>query len=548
MMKWLLCCILFAGLSAACTPAVKYPPEVQEMLRKLDRTIRDKQSFETGKEQHIARIKAKITAGSSEQQLYNVYDDLYSEYYQYNLDSAMRYARRKLEVARTTGLPELEHDAVLDIADRYILSGMYAEAQELISRVDPAQLAPEVLPRYYHIYHSLYEGMMTIAGDPQLRTQYTRLKEESRRQLYNRLGDNDIARLFVHTDILRDEGKPREALDELLTHYNVPGTSVHERAVLAYLIATVYHQCGEREKAMLCYAESAIHDLETPVHEYRSLYELAAILYESGDIERAYRYINCSVNDAMAANARINIHFINQLLPIISHSYDGQMKQKSRQLNYMLWGISLLSLLLAVAATATFRDKRRASEAERRTREANDELNRVNDRLHKYIGLLQDSNNIKESYLGRYLDLCSDYIGRLELYRSRLCKTARSGGGLAEVQRALSSTAFIESELDEFYAQFDATFLHLYPDFVAQFNALLQPDKQVEVRSGEAMLTTELRIFALIRLGISDSVKIAEFLRRSVSTVYNYRVKMRNAALDNREAFEKRVMRIGRLS
>lgn len=167
--------------------------------------------------------------------------------------------------------------------------------------------------------------------------------------------------------------------------------------------------------------------------------------------------------------------------------------------------------------------------------------------MQQYIGLLQEANNIKESYLGRYLDLCSEYIGRIESYRSQLLHIARDGGK-AELQKVLRSTTFIEAELNEFYAKFDATFLHLFPDFVAQFNELLQPDKRIENMPGGMLLTTELRIFALIRLGISDSVKIAGFLRRSVSTVYNYRVKMRNAALAGRDTFEKQVMNIGRLS
>ena len=143
--------------------------------------------------------------------------------------------------------------------------------------------------------------------------------------------------------------------------------------------------------------------------------------------------------------------------------------------------------------------------------------------------------------------MCSYYIGGLEKYRSQLRKTARTGG-FAAVSESLKSTDFIEKELQEFYAQFDATFLALFPDFVEQLNGLLQPDKQIECKSKDGILTTELRVAALIRLGVTDSVKIAYFLRRSVSTIYNYRVKMRNAALSDREEFEKQIMLIGRLA
>ena len=539
--------ILHTVFTTACSHNAGHSRDVEQRLEELDRTIEERDRFEAIKTQYIDRIKSKITPGCTDMQRYGIYDNLYDEYYQYNLDSATFYARTKLEVADRIGSPSLKFDAILDIADRYILSGMYVEASEYISQIDAGQLPHELLPRYYHVYHAYYDGMATNAGDPQLREEYLELKSKYRKLLFEKLGEDDIARLYIQTDILCDEGRASEALEELLAKYDTAETTRHEQAILAYLIATVYQLEGNSEQAIIYYTESAINDLKTPVHEYRSLYELASLLYETGDIERAYRYITCSGNDAMTVNALTNIHSINKLLPIISESYNKQMTHKRMQLNRAFWSVSILSLLIVAVAVIAFRDKRRVSEAERRTREINEEMARVNARLQKYIGLLQESNNIKESYLGRYLDLCSEYIGRIESYRSQLLHIARNGG-MAELQKVLRSTTFIESELNEFYAKFDATFLHLFPDFVAQLNELLQPDKRIEPAPGERLLTTELRIFALIRLGINDSVKIAEFLRRSVSTVYNYRVKMRNAALVDREDFEKQVMKIGRLS
>lgn len=540
--------IFVSAFCAGCSPGADYPEEVEQVLERLDETIRKKRIYENGKEQHLARIKSKITVGCTPVQIYAVYDDLYGEYYQYNLDSVMHYARTKLELVRAERLTGQECDALMDLADCYVLAGMYLEAEQLAATIDFERLTYTEIPRYYHIYHALYEGLATLSNDSRLKREYTLRKDEYRQRLYEKLGDDDISKLFVEYGILYDKGVPEEAFRKLRERYEHPEISAHERAVISYLLAGRYQETGEREQAILHYAESAIDDLETPVHEYRSLYELAALLYETGDIERAYAYITCSVNDAMTANARINIHYINQLLPIITRSHEEQMQRKHEQQRRMLWGISLLSLMFVAVTAVAFVEKRRMAEAELRTQKMNDELSQVNTRLQKYIRLLQESNDIKESYLGRYLDLCSDYIGRMERYRARLSKLAKNGS-TAELQQALKSTAFIESELDEFYAQFDATFLHLFPNFVEQFNALLQPDKRIETRpGGNAILTTELRVFALIRLGIGDSVKIAEFLRRSVSTIYNYRVKMRNAAMERREEFEKRVMHIGRLS
>ena len=538
MLKRLIGILLLAGMLPACTPEMPYSHNVKQQIEELDRTLADRDRLEAIKNQYIDRIKAKITPGCSEIQRYGIYDNLFDEYYQYNLDSATFYAREKLEVAYRIGTPALKFDAMLDIADRYVLSGMYVEAQEYLTKIDTTKLPYELLPRYYHVYHAFYDGMAANAGDPQLKAEYRRLKEHYQQRLYEKLGEDDIARLYIRTDMLLAEGKAYQVLQQLMERYETSEATRHERAILAYLIATVHQQEGNTEEAVRYYTESAIHDLKTPVHEYRSLYELASLLYKAGDLERAYRYITCAGNDARTVNALNNIQSINRILPIISESYNTQMARKRSQLNRALWGVSILSLLLIAAALVALRDKRRAAAAEHRTREINEELSRVNSRMQQYIGLLQEANNIKESYLGRYLDLCSEYIGRIESYRSQLLHIARDGGK-AELQKVLRSTTFIEAELNEFYAKFDATFLHLFPDFVAQFNELLQPDKRIENMPGGMLLTTELRIFALIRLGISDSVKIAGFLRRSVSTVYNYRVKMRNAALAGRDTFEK---------
>lgn len=154
-----------------------------------------------------------------------------------------------------------------------------------------------------------------------------------------------------------------------------------------------------------------------------------------------------------------------------------------------------------------------------------------------------ESNNIKEAYIGRYLDLCSNYMNGVEQYRTHLNNILRKDGS-HEVIKALKSATYMKDELDKFYTNFDVTFLHLFPYFVQQFNDLLQEDKRINLKQGE-LLNTELRVLALIRLGITDSVKISEFLRRSTSTIYNYRVKMRNAAINNRQDFEKQVINIG---
>ena len=534
---------LVSVLSGCCSEKDR---QIRDTLKELDDVISRQEEIESAKDSYIELIKGRYSEAMSPDEKYTILDELYNEYYNYNIDSAIFYARTKLDIAFDAAEQDLVDDAILDIADRYVMSGMYLAAHDIISEISADRLDVLLVPRYYHIWHSLYTGLEDGCDDPVQKTEYRKLKQQYREQLFSLLGKDDISRLYVMADIYVDEGRADELLDTLNAKFN-EDIPIHDKAVLSYIYANISDSYGHDDDATLYFAKSAIFDLMTPVHEYKSLYELASKLYDAGDIKRAYRYISRSINDAITANALINIQSINRSLPIISRSYHSQMLHNRRQLSVLSGILGIMAVLLIGAVIVTLREQRKARQAEKRTSEINEELKAINRKMEEYILLLKESNNIKEIYIGRYIDLCSEYIGRMERYRSMLNRTARTEGFEA-VRNALKSSEFIDKELNEFYEQFDATFLQLFPDFIKDLNALLQPDKRIELKTRDGIMTTELRIFALIRLGITDSVKIAEFLRRSVSTVYNYRVKMRNAALNSREDFEKQIMGIGKLS
>lgn len=534
---------LVSVLSGCCSEKDR---QIRDTLKELDDVISRQEEIESAKDSYIELIKGRYSEAMSPDEKYTILDELYNEYYNYNIDSAIFYARTKLDIAFDAAEQDLVDDAILDIADRYVMSGMYLAAHDIISEISADRLDVLLVPRYYHIWHSLYTGLEDGCDDPVQKTEYRKLKQQYREQLFSLLGKNDISRLYVMADIYVDEGRADELLDTLNAKFN-EDIPIHDKAVLSYIYANISDSYGHDDDATLYFAKSAIFDLMTPVHEYKSLYELASKLYDAGDIKRAYRYISRSINDAITANALINIQSINRSLPIISRSYHTQMLHNRRQLSVLSGILGIMAVLLIGAVIVTLKEQRKARQAGKRTSEINEELKAINRKMEEYILLLKESNNIKEIYIGRYIDLCSEYIGRMERYRSMLNRTARTEGFEA-VRNALKSSEFIDKELNEFYEQFDATFLQLFPDFIKDLNALLQPDKRIELKTRDGIMTTELRIFALIRLGITDSVKIAEFLRRSVSTVYNYRVKMRNAAFNSREDFEKQIMGIGKLS
>ena len=471
---------------------------------------------------------------------------LADEYRQYMVDSAMVYSSKALEVAMQIPDSSYYYDAVLDIMERYIVSGMYYDASLLIKNIDTTNTRYIDLPLYYHRMRALNEGLAGVADNAELSKMYKSKEKYYIERLISVLDTNDIRYKYISSEILMEAGKIDQALALLKKKYYDQTTPVNEKAIVAYLIAQCYTKKGNEDEAMLYYAVSAHLDLITPVYSYRSLGYLAVLLYRHGDIDRAYRYMMRSIEDATISKTRLSVSTINEIFPVISETYDIRMYRKNDQMLYMLIALSITLMILSIVMISLFHEKRKVTAAQKEMSEINLRLMSVNTRLEKYVHRLQDSNTIKESYISRYLDMCSKYIDAIGAYRSEIRKVAKSGS-LSDVQNFLKSSDFLDAELERFYVTFDTTFLDLFPDFIDRLNELLQPDKRIMHDPKEGILTTELRTMALIRLGITDSVKIADFLRRSPSTIYNYRVKFRNAALDGRDAFEKQVMSIERL-
>lgn len=520
------------------------------LLRKLDATIANKSLYEENKQHLIGQIKELLRYSSSPRQRYGIYGNLYREYAKYDIDSSMHYAQMRLTLARQMGSPRDIEESLLDLSETYIDAGMYTETVEVMSRLQASALHGEHLPRYYHIYRTVFNALANNCASNSKKSEYVELVDRYRDSLKMCLTPDDIAYLYVVTDQLIAEREYEAALSMLLKKYADPEVSVHEKAILAYSLGIAYRGIGDLENAERYLTISAINDLSTPIKEYQSLQELAFLLYNSGDIERAYNYINYAINDAIKFNIGKHFPFILRVLPTIVHSYEQKMKDKERQQTVMLWCIAVLLLFLCVGLVTIYAQKREIAKANRRQAAANrnlvslnENLRRVNMQQSEMNEKLVESIRLKEIYVGYYMDICSDCIDSANRYRVSLNRIARNRGTKALLEE-LQTGSIIDDRIQAFYDDFDAAFLHIFPHFVEQFNELIVPEKRKFPKPGK-LLNTELRVFALIRLGITDSNKIAKFLRYSVSTIYNCRVRMRNAAIDSRDNFEQQVMRLG---
>ena len=523
-----------------------YDNRTQSALAELDCELSNRRAIEQRKEDEIGKLRKLLENAGGIDGKYAAMDSIFDAYRLYNIDSTMYYAYRKESVAKASRDSDLIIDAELDIIRMNAISGLYDEALAGLSEIDTMTLSAASRYQFAETAVSLYESMAEIYSTHPLSGYYNDKLRQSRLSLMNLCDSNDVNLLYQRVSLAlnnRDDLSPY--IDEINDRLKIDASlTTHNKAILSYLLSLAYKDEGDGENALYSMIKSSEYDISTPVREHKSLYELSAMLYEKGDIERAYKYLSRSVDDLFMTKARVQMQSLERLLPVITSAYNAKKESDRRKLEYLLIATAVVSVLLVVAIVFVYREKRKSDKLKLEAQEANKSLNESNSRLNRLNNKLIESDKIKEIYIGQYINMCSSNIDRVDKYRNNLLNIARTKSA-KELIEALKSSALVSSELSDFYEGFDKSFLHLYPDFVDKFNGLIKEEYRFDIKPGKP-LNTELRVFALIRLGITDSGRIAEFLRRSVSTVYNYRVKMRNAAIDSRDDFEQRVQNIGR--
>lgn len=540
-----LCTICMCRLHAADSS------RADSLLLKLDQAIKERPIYMEQKELKLVELKRQLHRQIPDEERFAILGTLLDEYRSFNTDSALHMAEEREQIAIRLGNREYIDNARMNKADVLGMTGMYKEVMDLMRNIHIDRLPVDIHPYYYHIYRTVYGLMADYAVTAYEKKLYTELTDKYRDSLLLVNKDN----LLIHTLIQSDQYNVRNEYDKairLLTDYlALQKDYEHDVAICAYTLSESYRLKGDKEKEKEYLIVSAMADMKTAVREYISLRKLAVLLYQEGDIERAYSYVKICMEDAAACNARLRKLEILEIFPIINDAYQQKTEKQQEQMKWALVSISLLSLFLLLAIFYVYKQMKKVAAARREVIDANKRLKELNDELHLSNAQLKEANHsiaensyLKEEYIGRYTDQCSVYLEKMDNYRRSLGKIAATGN-VEELYKNIKSSKFIEGELKEFYTNFDNTFLQLFPTFVEDFNALLADDEQISLKAGERM-NTELRIFALIRLGITDSVKIAQFLRYSVTTIYNYRTKVRNKAAGDRDLLEQEVMTIGK--
>lgn len=452
------------------------------------------------------------------------YYGLFEEYQSYMCDSALKYINLDIAAKRAAADADGYQKAVIKKAQVLSVSGLYYEAVTLLETIKSSELDSVNLTQYYKAYADLYLYMAEYADGGEFHSEYLKRMDTYQDSIL-RHGTDEFLHFTTEASRLMNVHKMSEARELLESNLPKTAPATREYAILTSTLSFVCGMLDDSDAKTAYLIMSAIADIEAVVKENKSLRWYAETLYQHGELQKADRYMQISMEDANFYNARLRNVQVSKMLPVINRAYQNV---EERQKILLICVVALLSLFVVALVFVI-----------RYVRIQNQKVTLARNQLQAVNSELTEANKVKEIYLAKFLELCSVYIDNIEKYRKNLNKKA-STGRLEDVCAALKQNNITSEVLLEFYNKFDDAFLDIYPDFVSKFNALLQPGEQIQTKD-KHKLTTELRIYALVRLGITDSAKIAEFMHYSLATIYTYRSKIKGKAL-NPESFEAEIM------
>ncbi len=508
------------------------------VLMRLEEVIENRDYFVELKQSRIDGIKKDFLAVSDKSvtDLYNYYYKLSEEYQTFKFDSAFYYSDKLIMAAYQTGDNDRIAVAKTEFANILISAGIFSEAIDTLSSIDLSNTNDVTIARYYSTMSRGYFDMESFS-----QSQYYSALYREKGMLYfdsalifYPVGSWEYHSLNAHKNIKLDSC--RAAIDILKQIIETYDLNNDELAIQMMLLSFAYGILGDEENELKYMVEASVADFMGAKKEAVALFFVAGFLFEHGDVMRASRYINVALDETRFYGSNFRLWQISQYLPVIKSEHIVTIeKQKQKLWNYLII-VSILSFTIIVSLIIIFRQIAKLNRVKHMLETTNRKLETMNEEL-----LL--ANKIKEEYVGYYFSVSSQMIEKLEKFKNNIYRkfSRKQFDDLAQEIDNIN----IQKEKLFLYNNFDQVFLKIFPDFVEKLNALLKDEEQFKLKEGQ-LLNTELRIFALIRLGISSNEKIAEILDYSVNTVYSYKTRVRNMARVPKDEFETEVMKIKR--
>lgn len=538
------------------------------LLSQIDRLLEKTSDISMQQEQKLRQLKRQAAEAKTPEEKYWIVRNIFDRYKTYDGDSALVYGNLVNELAMSLSRPDLQNDMMVQSSYTLAAIGMLDRSREVLDKVDYDKLSLKSKVDYlgqkvYLLTH--VEQFNRIIPDDGYNPAHVQVVLDSIISIIP--ADHPEYYYYIAYQALTDPAKARDAIQKVEPHMSQLDYNSQEDAKLAWVVSQLYSLVGDTDGHIKYLALSSIADLNIANREIASLEELSTLLEKEGDLQRANTYIEHCLHCAEQYKNRVRALRVASLQSEISKKYQAQFVEMQQATRRYLIITSILAAILLAATIYIYMQRRRLQASYKKVNAANDEvstrLKELSDAYAQLAGknekllemsaelkatneVLAESDYVKVKCIGSIFAICSQYINKLDDFRRTLTRNLKSGQ-FDKALRLTESPTLAQNELKEFYAKFDELFLSVYPDFVNDFCALLDPGQPIVLKK-EGQLNTELRIFALVRLGITDSVTIANVLHCSVQTVYNKRLKIRNRAIVEKDKFIEIVRTLGKSS
>lgn len=538
-------CVLAAIAVFACASAQEDP-----LLGLLDETLEMKETYQGYFKKRIAVLEDVLAEQVDPEQVYNIRKRMALTYKTHSFDSTLKclMANRDLAISMNDQQKIAETDFML--VEAYTMAGYHVEAGDILDRYSPEFLSENLLNSYYNAAHCFYGETMAYTSSDDAYAEKGAKRDRFRDILLEITPGGTLEWYYLKREEAESAGDILMAREYALKMMECTEVNTPDYARSSYFYANTFNGDSPDPRREEWLIRSAIADLMCATNDYASLNEVSRILFERGDIDRAFRYVadHCMA-DALAYNGKLRAWQISQFFPEIERAYQQKhLRQTKRMAMMMFIAVALLALLLFLLLYIFKRQqildsmRQKLQESYVQIDERNRDLTAINNRLVALNSQMQEADKVKQEYIALFLGILSENINKTRQYRHHVLKAIRQGNTKA-LEQEIELLPSMDDDILEFYKMFDETFVNLYPDFVEKFNELLVEGAAI-VPKGDDILTPELRIFALIKLGITDSSKIAALLHYSANTIYNYRAKIKNKARGSRSEFEAAVRNI----
>ena len=516
-----------------------------QLYKQLDAALAQRAHYVELKEKSLNEIKQGAKYVTSNEDKLKLYEQLANEYKAYEYDSAMTYINKGLILAQKSNNIFFNKRFQLSQTRLLITRGFYAEAKEILQKIEPKEEPRDYQFLYYYTMYGLYNNWSTYCENNEFSKNYDLKKVEYLKKAIELSPKKDAFYYYLMGELYYFSNHPNN--NKTIQYYkkalSMEKANSRLHAMTAFALSEVYQKANNLELMEHYLLVAAISDITSATKENVALQDIALFIYKhkTRSLNKAQEYINLSLEDAYAYNNRLRRIEISSKLQMITNAYTDDIKTTNRLLNIALLVIILLLLGVGISSLFIRKKNRLLKQKKDEISATSDKMEKLNGQLHLINDELKDTNQKRERLVKVYIDLCYKNIERNQKLRTLAVRKIKANQS-KELLSLLSSSSSTEKENKEFLTEFDKAFLSLYPTFINELNQQLTESAHIQLKENGEMPPI-LRVCALLRLGITESSKIAGILSYSPQTVYNYRSILKNNAID-KEHFEENVLKL----